>query len=281
MKMQEAISFNYQGRPLIEKNIFKVPYTKERVFQNEGCFLYMKDAHIKLHSPQDNLEVKKKEAILLRCDTYFLEFLHKQKEQESVEVIAVHLFPELLKKLYINELPKLIEKQMSNPKTRIVEDEAIIARFIDSLEFYFDNPSLVNEDLLELKIKELVLLLIQTNNVSSVMELINDLYSPRTSQLKKVIELHTFSNLSLEDLAKLCHLSLSSFKREFQKVYDETPSKYLSIQRIKKAKELLQSTTLPINEIAYDVGYNDPLYFTRIFKKKEGVSPSQYRNANS
>ncbi|NME70464.1 helix-turn-helix domain-containing protein [Flammeovirga aprica] len=281
MKMQESISFNYQGRPLIEKNTFKVPYTKERIFQNEGCFLYMKDAHIKLRSPQDNVEVKKKEAILLRCDTYFLEFLHNQKDKESVEVIAVHLFPELLKKLYINELPKLIEKQMTNPKTRIVEDEAIIARFIDSLEFYFDNPSLVNEDLLELKIKELVLLLIQTNNVSSVLELINDLYSPRVSQLKKVIELHTFSNLSLEELAKLCHLSLSSFKREFQKIYEETPSKYLSGQRIKKAKELLQSTSLPINEIAYDIGYNDPLYFTRIFKKKEGVSPSQYRLSKS
>ncbi|WP_216595875.1 AraC family transcriptional regulator [Flammeovirga sp. OC4] len=278
--MEGAISFNYQGRPLIEKTTIKVPYTKERVFQNEGCFLYMKDAHIKLHSGQDNVEVQKKEAILLRCDTYFLEFLQKQ-EKESVEVIAVHLFPDLLKKLYINELPKLIEKQMTNPKTRIVEDEAIIARFIDSLEFYFDNPSLVNEDLLELKIKELVLLLIQTNNVSSVLELINDLYSPRTSHLKKVIELHTFSNLSIEELAKLCHLSVSSFKREFQKVYDETPSKYLSSQRIKKAKELLHSTTLPINEIAYDVGYNDPLYFTRIFKKKEGMSPSQFRNANS
>ncbi|KXX72371.1 AraC family transcriptional regulator [Flammeovirga sp. SJP92] len=277
MKMEGAISFNYQGRPLIEKTTIKVPYTKERVFQNEGCFLYMKDAHIKLHSGQDNVEVKKKEAILLRCDTYFLEFLQRQ-EKDSVEVIAVHLFPDLLKKLYINELPKLIEKQMTNPKTRIVEDEAIIARFIDSLEFYFDNPSLVNEDLLELKIKELVLLLIQTNNVSSVMELINDLYSPRTSQLKKVIELHTFSNLSLEELAKLCHLSLSSFKREFQKVYEETPSKYLSSQRIKKAKELLQSTSLPINEIAYDLGYNDPLYFTRIFKKKEGISPSQFRS---
>ncbi|WP_216639002.1 AraC family transcriptional regulator [Flammeovirga sp. SJP92] len=275
--MEGAISFNYQGRPLIEKTTIKVPYTKERVFQNEGCFLYMKDAHIKLHSGQDNVEVKKKEAILLRCDTYFLEFLQRQ-EKDSVEVIAVHLFPDLLKKLYINELPKLIEKQMTNPKTRIVEDEAIIARFIDSLEFYFDNPSLVNEDLLELKIKELVLLLIQTNNVSSVMELINDLYSPRTSQLKKVIELHTFSNLSLEELAKLCHLSLSSFKREFQKVYEETPSKYLSSQRIKKAKELLQSTSLPINEIAYDLGYNDPLYFTRIFKKKEGISPSQFRS---
>ncbi|ANQ49869.1 helix-turn-helix transcriptional regulator [Flammeovirga sp. MY04] len=277
MKMDGTIKFEYNGRTLIEKAIIKVPFTKERVFQNEGCFIYMKDASIKLHSPQDNLEVKKKEAVLLKCDTYFLEFLGEQN-QGTVEVIAVHLYPELLKKLYINELPKIIEKTVSNPPTKLIEDETIISRFIDSLDFYFTNPSLVNEDLLELKIKELILLLIQTNNVTSVLELIHDLYSPRTVQLKNVIELHTFSNLTLEELAKLCHLSLSSFKREFQKVFNETPSKYFTTQRINKAKELLSKTDLPINEIAYEIGYNDPLYFTRIFKKREGVSPSQFRN---
>ncbi|AZQ64069.1 AraC family transcriptional regulator [Flammeovirga pectinis] len=276
MSKEKRQSFKYRGRPLVEKVSISVPYTKEGVFQNEGCFLYVKDATVKLHSAHERIEVKQKEAILLKCDTYFLEFIGRENEGD-VDVIAFHLFPDVLKRLYINELPSLIEKKISNPETKHIVDETIVARFIDSLEFYFDNPSLVNDDLLELKIKELVLLLVQTKNVTSVLELVTDLYSPRKSKLKKVIELHTFSNLSLEELAKMCDMSLSSFKREFQKTFNETPSRYITSQRINKAKELLSFSELHINEIAYEVGYNDPLYFTRIFKKKEGHSPTQFR----
>lgn len=54
-----------------------------------------------------------------------------------------------------------------------------ITKFIESLDFYFENPSLVNEDLLEFKIKELILLFVQTKNVESVLELVSDLYSTR------------------------------------------------------------------------------------------------------
>ncbi|NLR91516.1 helix-turn-helix transcriptional regulator [Flammeovirga agarivorans] len=275
----EAITtqvFEYDGKPLIEKIQIEVPFTKERVFQDEGCFLYMKDADITLHSANEKMDIKKKEAVLLKCDTYFLEFLGKQNSG-NVEVIAVHLYPEVLKKLYIHELPKLIEKRDKPTNTKHIVDDAVIARFIDSLEFYFDNPSLVNQDLIELKIKELVLLLVQTRNVSSVVELIHDLYSPRVVKLKKVIELHKFSNLTLEELAKLNDMSLSTFKREFQKVYGISPSKYIMQERLVKAQELLKVSEIPVSDVAYEVGYNDPLYFTRLFKKQFGVSPSHYR----
>ena len=75
-----------------------------------------------------------------------------------------------------------------------------MSKFIDSLEFYFQNPSLVNNDLLELKIKELILLLIQSKNVNSILELVVDLYSTNTVQVKEVIEIHLFSKLKLEEL---------------------------------------------------------------------------------
>jgi AraC-like DNA-binding protein len=82
-------------------------------------------------------------------------------------------------------------------------------------------------------------------------------------------------------LAKLCNLSLSSFKREFKKVFDDSPANYILSAKIKKAKELLAISDLPINEIAYETGFNDPLYFTRQFKKKVGNSPSAYRKENT
>jgi len=270
-------TFEYQHKTIIEKVTFKTPFKHEGIFQNEGCFVYFKEAGAKLLSSEDNMELKNKEAVLLKCGTYFLDIL-KDTEKDKVEVIAVHLYPDILKKLYLKELPALIKKRNFTKESRVIPSTGIITKFIESLEFYFENPILVNEDLLELKIKELILLLIQSKNVESIFELITDLYSAKTIDLKEVIALHLFSNLSIDELAKLSNLSLSSFKREFKKEFNDSPKNYIISKKIEKAKELLQVSEMHINEIAYEVGFNDPLYFTRLFKKRVGTSPSAYRS---
>ncbi|MCP9235236.1 helix-turn-helix domain-containing protein [Lewinella sp. JB7] len=270
-------TFRYDNKTIIEKAVIRPPFKHERIAQDEGCFLYMKEATARLLSATEIVALEPREAVLLKCDTYFLDFIQRSDEQ-TVEVIAIHLYPEILKKIYTNELPTLIEQQRTGNGTQHLADEIVIAKFVESLEFYFEHPTLVNNDLLELKIRELVLLLIQTKNVASVVALINDLYSTPTVELREVVELHRYSNLSVDELAALCHMSPSTFKREFKKEYDSSPAKYISGQKLKKARELLSLSDLPISDIAYEVGFNDPLYFTRLFKRREGVSPSAYRS---
>ncbi|WP_299763834.1 AraC family transcriptional regulator [uncultured Dokdonia sp.] len=272
----ERHTFEYKDRVLIEKVKIGTPFKYEAIFENSGCFIYFKDRGPKLLSAEQNVQVHGQEAVLLKCGNHFLELL-KRTDDEEVEAMIVHLYPEVLKKIYSNELPKIIEKTPCNIQSEVVVSKEVISKFIESLEFYFQNPVLINNDLLELKIKELVLLLIQSENVCSIQELISDLYSIRNVQLKNVVELHVYSNLGLDELAKLCNLSKSSFKREFSKVFNDTPNNYITNQKLKRAKELLHITKMPINEIAYGIGFNDPLYFTRIFKKKIGISPTEYR----
>ena len=269
-------TFEYHNKVIIERITLNAPFKYEAVFQNEGCFLYFKESSAKLLSSEDNIEVKNKEAVLLRCGAFFLDFL-KNTNQEKLEVIAIHLFPDILKKLYLKELPNIIKRRDYQKKTTVVASTDVISRFIESLEFYFENPMLVNEDLLELKIKELILLLVQSNNVDSILELVTDLYSAKTVDLKKVMELHLFSSMSIEELAHLCNLSVSSFKRAFKKEFNDSPNKYMMSKKLEKAKELLQLTEMPVNEIAYEIGFNDPLYFTRLFKKKIGLAPTTFR----
>ncbi|WP_109434085.1 MULTISPECIES: helix-turn-helix domain-containing protein [Aquimarina] len=275
----ERLTFEYDNKILIEKVKIGTPFRYEAIFENSGCFIYFKDRAPKLLSAEQNVQVNSQEAVLLKCGNHFLDML-KKTDDEQVEVMVVHLYPEVLKKIYANELPKIIEQGDCNIQSKVVVSREVISRFIESLEFYFQNPILINNDLLELKIKELVLLLIQSENVCSIQELISDLYSTRSVHVKNVIELHRYSNLGLDELAKLCNLSLSSFKREFKKVFNDTPNNYITDQKLKRAKELLRITEMPVSEIAYGVGFNDPLYFTRIFKKKIGGSPTEYRQKN-
>lgn len=273
----ERHTFEYKDKVLIEKVKIGTPFKYEAIFENSGCFIYFKDRAPKLLSAEQNVQVQSQEAVLLKCGNHFLEIL-KHTDDEEVEAMIVHLYPEVLKRIYSNELPKIIERTPCNVQSEVVVSKEVISKFIESLEFYFQNPVLINNELLELKIKELVLLLIQSENVCSIQELISDLYSIRNIQLKNVVELHLYSNLGLDELAKLCNLSKSSFKREFAKVFNNTPNNYITDQKLKRAKELLGITQMPISEIAYGVGFNDPLYFTRIFKKKIGVSPTEYRH---
>lgn len=277
---KDQITFKYQDYVIIEKVKIKTPLKYDATFQNRGCFIYFKERGPKLLSSENNSQINGHEAVLLKCGSHFLDII-KKADNEEIEVIIIHFYPELLKKLYIKELPSLLKKRGDSQQSQKVASNDIISKFIDSLDFYFQNPSLVNDDLLELKIKELILLLLQSNNITSIQELITDLYSTKTVEIREVIKLHLFSNLSIEELARLCNMSHSSFKREFKKEFDDTPSNYINSKRLEKAEELLSITENAISEIAYEVGFNDPLYFTRFFKTKTGLTPSEYRTVNS
>lgn len=272
----ERKTFSYKEKVIIEKVLISAPYRYEAIFHNEGCFIQIRGAGTKLLSVEDSLLIENQEAVLMKCGTYFLDFINKIAG-DTVEVLAIHLYPDILKQIYSTELPALIEKRAYAGKSTVIANESVISRYIESLEFYFQNPALVNDDLLELKIKELVLLLVQTKNAASILELVTDLYSSRNINIKNIIDLHKHSNLSIEELAALCSLSLSAFKRAFKKIYNDNPTHYFINEKLRKAKELLTISDLSIGEIAYESGFNDPLYFTRLFGKKEGVTPSNYR----
>ncbi|WP_299440305.1 AraC family transcriptional regulator [uncultured Aquimarina sp.] len=273
---QDHKYFKYKDFKIIEKIKVSTPLKYEAIFQDRGCFIYFKNGNTKLLSSEHNKEIKGKEAVLLKCGSNFLEIL-KKNNNEELETIVIHLFPELLKEIYKNEIPTAIVKRSNSEQSLKISSNDLITKFIDSLEFYFENPTLVNNDLLELKVKELLLLLIQTNYIDSVHELITDLYSTKTIKLNEVVALHTYSNLSVNELAKLCNMSLSSFKRAFRSFFNDSPNNYINTKKINKAKELLQVSKLSISDIAYETGFNDPQYFTRLFKKRIGLSPSEFR----
>ncbi|MGN0467071.1 MAG: helix-turn-helix transcriptional regulator [Lachnospiraceae bacterium] len=85
--------------------------------------------------------------------------------------------------------------------------------------------------------------------------------------------------LQVEDLANMCKLSKNYFISSFKKVMGETPYSYLTKLRISKAKVLLETTDLPIQEIASSCGFQKSNTFTSLFKSVTSKTPSEYRKS--
>ena len=93
---------------------------------------------------------------------------------------------------------------------------------------------------------------------------------------KEYLEAHYAEDVSLEDVAEHVNISPQYFSKLIKKNTGFNFIDWLSMLRVKKAKELLTNSNLTVKEVCFMVGYKDPNYFSRIFKKKIGMTPSEY-----
>lgn len=116
-----------------------------------------------------------------------------------------------------------------------------------------------------------------------VLNTLGKLVNTSESSSDKIAEAITFitthynSEINIRDLSDSCNLSRSRFMYLFKEQTGMAPHTYQQMLRIKNSITLLTSTKLDIAEIGQQSGYQDPLYFSRIFKKCVGLSPKEYR----
>lgn len=267
------------GKMVFEKAIIKPPFKKTNLMPDEACFLYIIQGENYSLSETEQIRVAEKEAVLMKCGSY-LSQMFASKTSGTYEAVAVHFYPDVLRKIYDNEIPNFLKSKgdrfPEKSMAKIKADE-LLQKYFDSILFYFSNRELVNEELMILKLKELFLLLENTKNANAIHDILNSLFSPRIYSFKEIISAHFFSDLSLDELARLTNYSLSSFKREFNKIYCESPAKYIKNKKLEKAAELLLVTNHNVSEIAFECGFNDLSGFSRSFKEKYLRSPNDYR----
>ena len=99
----------------------------------------------------------------------------------------------------------------------------------------------------------------------------------RMSLAKEYLDLNFSNENCLKDVYEQSELSRRHFDYLFKINFDTTPNRYILMKRIERAKELLRSVNLNIEEIAYMIGYKDVYYFSKVFKDVTGVTPSSYK----
>jgi len=251
-----------------------------RLFPNEACFLHFKSGQLNLASATEMTQITASQSVLLNCGNYFADFI-QDSSSGTIEIIAIHLYPDLLKEIYHTENPPSFKPGFAKKDSKTIQNTGFITQFVYGLNIYFENPALVTTELLILKLKELILLLLQTDKAATITDLFAQLFTPREVKLKDIVQTHLFSNMTISELATLSGQSISSFKRDFQKNYNDSPANYIRIKRLNEAQKLLRISTLSISEICYQVGFNDLSHFSKAFKKHIGISPAEYRERSN
>lgn len=159
---------------------------------------------------------------------------------------------------------------------RVDNDVAMDALF-QSMRTYLAGTEKPPEPLVRLKLNELVISVLTTKTNSELAGYFCRLGASDAPSLVDMMEANFRYNLSLSEYAKLCHRSLSSFKREFEELFQEAPGKWLIQRRLEHAASLLRNSSLNVTEVVFESGFANVSHFSRVFKARFGVSPAAYR----
>lgn len=273
LKLQGKVVF---AKIIMQSNFRRIP---KYFTENEACFLFLTKGALQFRTPENLLPLEKGDAILAKCGQYFLEqkAQHQNSKDGSFSVVVAYFYPELVKGFFQTDFS--IQQFQKDYDVTKVNIEPLMKLFIEGLNFIFENPSVADDNLITNKLKELLLLLSKSESAPSVNALIQSLFVPHQYQFQDIIQKNIYADVSIEDLAHLCNLSLSSFKRVFKETFNDSPAHYIKAKRLQKAAELLViSPPLRITDICFDCGFNDAGHFAKSFTSFFGCSPSAYRD---
>lgn len=267
------------GKQLIQKIVLKPPFEFDFPVSDYACFLFSLRGAIQLHVNDEKILAPTNYSLFLNCITTGKKLTDGSDTDNEIIIISFH--PDILRKIYEKDLTFLLKQpknSITNQSSEKVNNDFLIQKYIEGLLFYFENPHLINDEILILKLKEIILLLSQTRNADTIQTILSQLFSPVTYTFKQVIEANIFSQVSIEELAHKVNLSVSSFKREFSKIYNDSPANYIKTKRLEKAAGLLLASDNRITDIAFECGFNDLANFTKSFHDKYHVTPTAYRS---
>lgn len=267
----------YKGKVVFEK-ISMSPFQRmpKLYEENEACFMFINKGEFSVRTPDQFLSFKKGQGLLAKCFDYFFETNKEQrKSSDSIEVVGVLLFSDIVQELFDFDISASSHTVDFNTKT--IQIDALLDNFKNSINILLDNPELADEQMIKTKLKEFVLLISKTQNSPSQLDFLSAMFNKNSTEFMTTVANNIYSSLSVDEFARLCGMSVSSFKRRFTETYSQSPKKYFEEMKLKKASQMLLSESNRISDIAYDCGYETISTFNRSFKTYFGKSPSDYR----
>ncbi len=247
------------------------------LWSNHNYIMYVADGKKVWHTAQGNYELNKGSCVLVRKGAYIVE----QFFDASFCIVLFFITDEFICDT-LKSKSSLVRKgtnEKFNPVIPI-QNTATLEAFFHSMASYFNETNEPDASLLELKFRELILTIAANYDNAELLSYFSSLlHNPQTVSLQRVMDDNYCFNLKLEAFAELSNRSLSAFKRDFQKLFNTTPGKWLLEKRLNHALHLLNNTDKTVSEASFESGFENPSHFSRSFKERFGVSPTAIKQA--
>lgn len=169
-------------------------------------------------------------------------------------------------------------KQTNQQIFNVAESTSLQSLFITVFNYLQQDE--IPKDLVEIKFKELLYNIILDPANKELVNFFCTLQQEQKTSIKEIMLQNFHCDISLEEYAKLCGRSLSSFKRDFKEQFSETPHKWIMNKRLEYAKSLLKNPSLNISDICFESGFKNTSHFNKSFKDRYNLPPNQYRSVH-
>lgn len=244
---------------------------KQQIILNQNTFSFLIEGSKEVVFSNAALSIDNSRFLLMKTGHCLMtEKLSKVKNYRSLLFFFTN--ETLLKYLQKNK-SKIIEPTKYKSAYSF-EYDGFIHRFVKSLIDISNLSKEIQTKLLEVKFEEIMLYLTAIYGA----DFLNFLFVKRsdTSQnFIRIIEANSLNKLTLKELSFLCNMSVSTFKREFEKHFSESPIKWFQNKRIEYAHYLLSQEQKTATEIYLEIGYENLSSFIQAYKLKYGVTPKQ------
>ncbi|WP_337043909.1 helix-turn-helix domain-containing protein [Emticicia sp. 17c] len=198
--------------------------------------------------------------------------LNYPKDGLPHRAVAIHLSTERLKRIYQDITPAEPVKKV---EILSYKNHPLLDSYLASLLPYFDMKDTIPENIASLKIQEAISILRVIDK--SIDIVLANFEEPWKIPLTEFMEKNFMFNMPLEKISYLTGRSLSTFKRDFKKLFNTTPQKWLTKKRLELAHYNLVQNKKP-TDVYFEVGFENLSHFSFAFKKQYGYSPTQLQS---
>jgi AraC-like DNA-binding protein len=236
--------------------------------------IYVIDGQKTWHTAKGSYHLQKDSCVFVRKGGFILE----QIADIGFCVMLFFIPDEFICETLHTRTRPLVNYERHFEPMMMLESSETLKGFLLSMFTYYTESKEPDPALLEIKFKELVLNIADnTANRELLSYFCSLLHEPQDVQMKRVMEENFCFNLGLEAYAELCNRSLSAFKRDFEKLFQTSPGKWLLERRLEHGLELLSNGNRNVSEAAFESGFESSSHFSRAFKTRFGKGPMEMK----
>jgi len=247
--------------------------SRTRVILKNNLFSFLLEGEKTVHRPGEPIHIRGGQFLLLAGgNTLMTERLSVNGRYHSL----LFFFDDSVFRDFWSRHPGLPDAGKGRESLVAFTADDFIRNYLDSLQLMLAANPALQEDLQLLKFEELMLYLAGKYPGLLHSFRLSDPHDPDHRQMMAVVEGNVNHAITVDELAFLCNMSLSTFKRRFARLYSTSPNKWLLQRRMELAASMLDSQEKP-SEVYHKVGYENHSSFTQSFKQVYGMTPREFQ----